>query len=112
MSETTNNKTDWSKRDIGALWKRKSATQTYLSGYVKVDEFGLEKQLKVIVFSNKSKKDNEKAPDFRIYVAEDKSSGQETVAAATQNVSAKTVPTKSVQVKKAVTVVEEEEDIL
>lgn len=67
--ENTNNKTDWSKRDVGALWKRESATQKYLSGYVKVDELGIERELKVIVFSNKNKKDNAKAPDYRIYLS-------------------------------------------
>lgn len=67
--ENNNNKSDWSKRDIGALWKRESATQKYLSGYVKVDELGIEREVKVVVFSNKNKKDNQKAPDYRIYLS-------------------------------------------
>lgn len=62
-------KTDWSKRDIGALWKRESSTQKYLSGYVKIDELGIESEVKIIVFSNKNKKDNQKAPDYRIYLS-------------------------------------------
>lgn len=65
--ETKNN--DWSKRDIGALWKREGQNQKYLSGYVKVDELGLERELKIVVFSNKNKNNNEKAPDYRIYVS-------------------------------------------
>lgn len=76
-NSSNNNKTDWSKRDVGALWKRESTTQKYLSGYVKVDELGIERELKVIVFSNKNKKDNPKAPDYRIYLSlpkEDQSS--------------------------------------
>jgi len=68
-TNTNTNKNDWSKRDVGALWKRESATQKYLSGYVKVDELGIERELKVIVFSNKNKKDNAKAPDYRIYLS-------------------------------------------
>ena len=51
--ENIKNKTDWQKRDVGALWKRESSTQKYLSGYVKVDELGIEREVKVIVFSNK-----------------------------------------------------------
>jgi len=65
--ETKNS--DWAKRDIGALWKREGQNQKYLSGYVKVDELGLERELKIVVFSNKNKNNNEKAPDYRIYVS-------------------------------------------
>jgi len=64
-----NEKSEWAKRDVGALWKRESATQKYLSGYVKVDELGIERELKIVVFSNKNKNNNEKAPDYRIYVS-------------------------------------------
>lgn len=62
-------KSDWAKRDIGALWKRESTSQKYLSGYVKFDELGTQTEVKIIVFSNKNKKDNAKAPDYRIYVS-------------------------------------------
>lgn len=69
-NNTNNNeKTDWAKRDVGALWKREGQNQRYLSGYVKVDELGIERELKIVVFSNKNKNDNEKAPDYRIYVS-------------------------------------------
>jgi uncharacterized protein (DUF736 family) len=76
MENSNNNKSDWSKRDIGALWKRESSTQKYLSGYVKVDELGIEREVKVVVFSNKNKKDNLKAPDYRIYLSVPKDSLQ------------------------------------
>jgi uncharacterized protein (DUF736 family) len=71
MENNNNNNTnnDWSKRDVGALWKREGSNQKYLSGYVKVDELGIEREMKVVVFSNKSKKNNEKAPDYRIYLS-------------------------------------------
>lgn len=69
MNNTNNTQNEWSKRDIGALWKREGKNQKYLSGYVKVDELGIERELKVVVFSNKNKKDNDKAPDYRIYVS-------------------------------------------
>jgi len=106
MSE--NSKTDWSKLELGALWKRKSATQTYLSGYIKVDELGTQKEVKVVVFSNKSKKDNDKAPDFRVYLSEPRNTSSE----ASTKVPVKN-QVKPVQKKAPVTVSEcEDEDIL
>ena len=66
---------DWSKREIGALWKREGKSQKYLSGHVKfTDEFGSEKKLDIQIFSNKSKK-SDTQPDFRIYF-NDKSNGK------------------------------------
>ena len=61
---------DWQKRECGALWLRQSPSQQYFSGHVVVaDEFGVEKKLKVVIFSNKhKKKDNH--PDFRVYRSE------------------------------------------
>jgi len=64
-TQQTNNRKD----ELGALWKKKSKSgMSFLSGYVKVDDLGLEKEIKVVVFAN-SKKSNEKAPDYRIYVS-------------------------------------------
>lgn len=68
-NKNNNSNTDWSKRDIGALWKREGQNQKYLSGYIKVDELGIEKEVKVVVFSNKNKNNNDKAPDYRIYIS-------------------------------------------
>jgi uncharacterized protein (DUF736 family) len=106
MSET-NNKTDWSKLELGALWKRKSPTQTYLSGYIKVDEFGTQKEVKVVVFSNKSKKDNEKAPDFRVYLSEPKKTGENKSIEAT-----KSAPVATAKKVAVVAAASEDEDIL
>ena len=64
-------KAEYKNVEVGALWKRqaKSNGQTYLSGHIKQDDgFGEEKQVKVVVFSNKNKK-SENAPDFRIYLS-------------------------------------------
>ena len=71
MSTDNNNKqTDWQKREVGALWKKESATQKYFSGHVKVDDYGEEKMVRVVVFSNRHKtKDNQ--PDFRIYTVDE-----------------------------------------
>ena len=66
----TDKQTDWQKREVGALWKKESATQKYFSGHVKVDDYGEEKMVRVVVFSNRHKtKDNQ--PDFRIYTVDE-----------------------------------------
>jgi hypothetical protein len=101
-NNNTNSNNEWSKRDMGALWKREGKSQKYLSGYVKFDEFGVEREVKIVVFSNKSKKDNAKAPDYRIYLStpvEENKTSKSTV----QN--KKATPAKQ-------QVVEESEDIL
>lgn len=76
MSENTqgtegNNQSEWRKRECGALWKREGRSQNFLSGYVKVGEFGVEKEVKLVVFTNKYKKENERAPDFVVYESSD-----------------------------------------
>ena len=68
MSDNTNNKSVWQERELGALWKQSGRSQNYLSGHVTVDG----KQQKVVVFANKNKKDNERAPDYRVYKSQPK----------------------------------------
>jgi uncharacterized protein (DUF736 family) len=76
MSNDTSNtpqdnkqQSDNKNEEIGALWKRTSRNNmTYLAGHVKVDELGMEKTVKVVVFSNQNKqKDNQ--PDYRVYIS-------------------------------------------
>lgn len=70
MSEENNNsasQSDWKKRELGALWRREGKTQNYLSGVLKFGEFGTEKEVRIVVFTNKGKAKNEKAPDFIVY---------------------------------------------
>ena len=72
-------KSDWQKRDIGALWKQTSRTGSnmrYLSGHIKLgeDEFGAEKKMKIMVFTNDKKTENQ--PDFRIYLNEQAQEGE------------------------------------
>ena len=74
-------KSDWQKRDIGALWKQTSRTGSnmrYLSGHIKLgeDEFGAEKKMKIMVFTNDKKTENQ--PDFRIYLNEQAQEGEST----------------------------------
>jgi uncharacterized protein (DUF736 family) len=99
MNNTTQN-TNKNQNELGALWKKKSKTGlSFLSGYIN-DHDG--QRIDVVVFAN-SKKTNEKAPDYRLYVSkpmEPKSSDQ---------VAPKT-PAKIVQKSKPV--VEEVEDDL
>lgn len=53
-------------QELGALWKKKSKTgMSFLSGYIN-DHDG--QRIDVVVFAN-SKKSNEKAPDYRLYVS-------------------------------------------
>ena len=72
-------KSDWQKRDIGALWKqvsRSGSNMKYLSGHIKLgeDEFGVEKKMKIMVFTNDKKTENQ--PDFRIYLNEQAQEGE------------------------------------
>lgn len=72
-------KSEWSKRDVGALWKQVSksgSNMKYLSGHIKVseDEFGVEKKMKIMVFTNEKKSENQ--PDFRIYLNEQAQEGE------------------------------------
>lgn len=65
--ENSTSQSDWKKRELGALWRRDGKTQKYLSGILKFGEFGTEQEIRVVVFTNKGKAKNEKAPDFIVY---------------------------------------------
>lgn len=69
-TNTGKNKSDeWKKREIGSLWKKKNASgSTYCTGIIVVDELGAKIKKRVIMFSNKEKR-NENAPDFIIYLS-------------------------------------------
>jgi hypothetical protein len=69
MSDTNQNGTEneWRQRELGALWRRSGKNQKYLSGYVKIGDELNEREVRLIVFTNKYKSENEKAPDFVIY---------------------------------------------
>ena len=72
MSEESNQVNEWSKRELGALWKRQGKAQNYLSGFIKIGEFGVEQEVRLVIFTNKNKSKNERAPDFVIYRSEDR----------------------------------------
>jgi uncharacterized protein (DUF736 family) len=101
MENKTQNK---NQNELGALWKKKSKTGlSFLSGYIN-DHDG--QRIDVVVFAN-SKKTNEKAPDYRLYVSKplDKASSEPVAQKPTQEV-------KKFVKKQVSSVIEEDEDIL
>jgi|TARA_R110000803_G_scaffold30411_2_gene68624 uncharacterized protein (DUF736 family) len=61
---------EWDNREIGALWvNAKPGGDKYLTGHINKE--------KVIVFKNKFKEENEKAPDFRVYKQKELGAPQE-----------------------------------
>ena len=80
MSDTNKSTSEWSEREIGALWKREGRNQKYLTGKMKNSD-GSEQQ--VVIFSNKNKtKDNQ--PDFRVYKSEPRPAAEEGEAVASE----------------------------
>ena len=70
MLEEQSIKSDWSQREIGAFWTRDSAKGKYLSGSIEVDELGVKKKMRVVMFPNRYK-DNDKKPDYVLYISKD-----------------------------------------
>ena len=66
---------EWRKRELGALWVQQGRSQKYLTGYISVDELGIEKK-RLVVFK-KTQKSSDKAPDFVIYESKDRSSSED-----------------------------------
>tara|TARA_Y100000361_G_C11149750_1_gene340318 strand:+ start:423 stop:683 length:261 start_codon:yes stop_codon:yes gene_type:complete len=69
MSENTETeKSEWDNRELGALWvnAKNGSNEKYLTGKIKGE--------KVIIFKNKYKEENEKAPDFKVYIQKPQSS--------------------------------------
>lgn len=78
MSDTnTTAQEEWRKREIGALWKRESMTQKYLSGKVRLPESYNESEFGIVVFTNKYKEEGSKQPDFRVYLERKREDQQE-----------------------------------
>ena len=72
MSDNTEKKSEWQEREIGALWKQSGKNQNYLSGHIN-DE-------KVVIFTNRGKTENPKAPDFRVYKSKPREEDPQTEA--------------------------------
>ena len=74
MSNQTQEKQEskWRSRELGALWVRSGKNQKYLSGTINVETMpGVTEPVKVVVFTNKGREKNEKAPDYVVYRSED-----------------------------------------
>jgi uncharacterized protein (DUF736 family) len=98
-NQNTNTNTNKNQNELGALWKKKSKMgMSFLSGYIN-DHDG--QRIDVVVFAN-SKKTNEKAPDYRLYVSKRLDNQNKTT---TPPPAAKTASVNKVQ-----QVVEEDED--
>jgi uncharacterized protein (DUF736 family) len=78
MLEEQSIKSDWSQREIGAFWTRDSAKGKYLSGSIEVDELGVKKKMRVVMFPNRYK-DNDKKPDYVLYISKDTESALDQV---------------------------------
>ena len=87
---------EWKNRELGALWVRSGKGQKYLSGTINVETMpGLTEALKVVVFTNKGKEKNERAPDYVIYKSEDAVKKDNVEKAATEAASEVTTPAVS-----------------
>jgi hypothetical protein len=94
MSDTNTSDNEWKQRELGALWRRSGKSQKYLSGYIKLGDELEEREVRLIVFTNKYKSENEKAPDFVIYESTpmEQSSKNETSASSQSSSSTKSEP--------------------
>lgn len=74
MSNQTQEKQEskWRSRELGALWVRSGKNQKYLSGTINVETMpGVTEPVKVVVFTNKGREKNDKAPDYVVYRSEE-----------------------------------------
>ena len=78
MLEEINKKSVWSEREMGAFWTQDGQKGKYLTGYVEVDELGVKRKLRVVMFPNRHKT-NDKAPDYKLYISKDRDSETEEV---------------------------------
>lgn len=76
MANTTTNTENpqqdaWTKREAGVLWKRQKqgTNESYLVGTINLKNAGFDKDVPVVVFTNKRKQNNTH-PDLRIYISE------------------------------------------
>jgi len=98
MSNQTQEKQEskWRSRELGALWVRSGKNQKYLSGSINIETMpGVTENIKVVVFTNKNREKNEKAPDYVLYRSEDQEQKADLETAAAQ--AAQEVASKSSQ---------------
>lgn len=102
----------WRSRELGALWVRSGKSQKYLSGSINVETMpGVTEQVKVVIFTNKGREKNERAPDYVIYRSEDQQDVGEVAQQAAQEVQASQPAKAQAQPAKAQAQVAKDEDI-
>lgn len=67
------NKSKWGAKELGVLWSRvkNGTSESYLVGSINLKSLGFDKDVPLVIFSNKSK-EKEQHPDLRIYLSEKK----------------------------------------
>jgi uncharacterized protein (DUF736 family) len=81
MSNSESNTNDWKEREIGALWKKQSSNQKYLSGKMKVGG----EEVSVVIFTNRYKEEGSNQPDFRVYTERKREEEPQAAATAAQS---------------------------
>lgn len=106
MSNQTQEKQEskWRSRELGALWVRSGKNQKYLSGSINIETMpGVTENVKIVVFTNKNREKNEKAPDYVLYRSEDQEQKSDTDLAVAATQAAKEVSSDTSQAVKEVT---------
>ena len=71
LFRSSENTTQDAQIEIGALWKKQGKTQKFLSGTINLKAIGYDKDVQIVVFTNKFKQ-KETHPDLRMYVSKPK----------------------------------------
>jgi hypothetical protein len=69
---------------MGAFWTQDGPKGKYLSGSIEVDELGVKKKIRVVMFPNRFK-DNDKKPDYVLYVSQDAEQDSPSTPEVTEN---------------------------
>ena len=72
-SNTKKEPSEWTKREMGALWMKDGKTQKFYSGFLKLkgeNDNDPEEEVSIIIFANRHK-NSDKAPDLIVYRSED-----------------------------------------
>ena len=94
-NQTQEKQSEWRNRELGALWVRSGKNQKYLSGSIKVETMpGVTETVKVVVFTNKGREKNEKAPDYVVYRSEDRDQTQNVTKAVDEAIQETAVDSK------------------
>lgn len=70
---TNTAKNAWDEKELGCLWRREKqgTKEKYLTGVLNFKAVGFDKDVQVIVFTNK-RKTKDTHPDLRVYISEKK----------------------------------------